>query len=68
MRLPRRAGALAALGLLALVLAGCYESADDVTLHEPGVYKGPEDPLGERLGDGALQEELANRFRGQTDR
>ena len=32
------------IGVLLLGLAGCYE-APDVTVHEPGVYKGPEDPL-----------------------
>lgn len=34
---------LAVLSAAAL-LAGCYESAD-VTIHEPGEYKGPTDPL-----------------------
>lgn len=36
--------AITVIGAFALVLAGCYESAD-VTVHKPGVYKGPEDPL-----------------------
>jgi uncharacterized lipoprotein YajG len=34
---------LVALGLTAL-LAGCYRSSD-VTIHEPGKYKGSTDPL-----------------------
>lgn len=68
MRLPRRAGALAVLGLMALALGGCYESAEDVTLHEPGVYKGPADPLGDKLDDTELQDRLESRFQGQTDR
>lgn len=34
---------LVVLGAVASV-AGCYESAD-VTIHEPGEYKGPTDPL-----------------------
>ena len=33
-----------AIGVCALALAGCYESAD-VTVHQPGVYKGVQDPL-----------------------
>lgn len=68
MRLPLRVRALLAPGLLALALAGCYESPDDVTLHEPGVYKGPSDPLGNKLDDDELQQALEQRFRGQTDR
>ena len=32
------------IGVFALALAGCYEPAD-VTVHEPGVYKGAKDPL-----------------------
>ncbi|PWG62256.1 hypothetical protein DEM34_13020 [Spiribacter halobius] len=59
---------MAALGLTALALAGCYESPDDVTLHEPGVYKGPSDPLRNKLDDGELQQSLEQRFSGQTDR
>lgn len=68
MHLVRRTAAPAVMGLIALLLAGCYESAGDVTLHEPGVYKGPADPLGQKLDNAELQEQLAQRFRGQTDR
>ena len=32
------------IGTFVLGLAGCYEPAD-VTVHQPGVYKGTEDPL-----------------------
>lgn len=56
------------LALLALVLAGCYESAG-VTRHEPGVYKGEKDPLTNKLAsDGELREQLDQRFDGQRDR
>ncbi len=51
-----------------LLLAGCTESAD-VTLHKPGVYKGPTDPLVEKQRSPAQQEALLARFgRIQTDR
>lgn len=56
------------LALLALVLVGCYESAD-VTRHEPGVYKGANDPLTNKLANGGeLREQLDQRFDGQRDR
>ena len=32
------------IGITIVGLAGCYEPAD-VTVHEPGVYKGSKDPL-----------------------
>lgn len=52
---------------LALTLAACSES--DVTLYEPGVYKGPVDPLVEKQGSAAQQEKLLSRFNQiQTDR
>ena len=35
---------LAVLGGTAL-LAGCYEESGNVTVHEPGQYKGTPDPL-----------------------
>ncbi len=49
-------------------LAGCYD--DPVaTLHEAGEYKGPEDPLLDRLAeDTELRSELASRVEQQTDR
>ena len=43
----------------ALLVAGCYESTE-VTLHEPGAYRGEKDPL---LADAASrQEALRKRF------
>ncbi len=47
-----------------LALSGCLEDFQ-VTLHEPGIYKGPDDPLLEQSHAVALSERLAN---GQTDR
>jgi hypothetical protein len=58
--------ALLAVGLVAL--SGCGE-ATDVTLHKPGVYKGPKDPLVEKQRDPKQQEALVARFNQvQTDR
>ena len=64
-----RVGALAA-GLLLIggMLSGCYEDTD-VTVQEPGVYKGKPDPLLEKMQTASLQGELDDRFRsGQMDR
>lgn len=60
---------LLSLSLVAgLALAGCYESADPA-LHEPGVYKGPSDPLLEKQKSPEHQEALSKRFSlVQTDR
>lgn len=56
------------LSVVALALAGCYESAG-VTRHEPGVYKGEQDPLVNKLAnDDGLREQLDQRFDGQRDR
>jgi hypothetical protein len=56
--------AAVALGLL----SGCYESAD-ITLYEPGEYKGPKDPLLAKERSAQHQELLRERFAlGQTDR
>lgn len=52
---------------LAFTLAGCSDS--DVTLHNPGVYKGPVDPLVEKQRSPQQQERLVSRFNQiQTDR
>lgn len=52
----------------AVTLAGCYESPD-VTVHKPGVYKGPKDPLVQKQSDPKHQEALISRFNQvQTDR
>lgn len=55
-----------ALVVASAALAGCYESSD-VTVHEPGQYKGTVDPL---LADASAREEaLMKRFELiQTDR
>lgn len=51
--------------VLSLTLAGC----SDVTLHEPGVYKGRVDPLVEKQRSPEQQEKLQARFNQiQTDR
>ncbi len=47
-----------------LTLSGCLENLQ-VTLHEPGVYMGPSDPLLETSHSSALAERLSI---GQTDR
>jgi hypothetical protein len=52
----------------AMLLSGCYQSAD-VTWYEAGVYKGARDPLLGKLKDEALQRQLEDRFRAvQSDR
>jgi hypothetical protein len=54
-----------ALGVLGFGTSGCM----DVTLHEPGVYKGATDPLLEKQADAAHIEALQERFvKGQSDR
>ncbi len=62
-RLLTAASALA----LAAVLTGCYEDPD-VTVYEPGVYKGKEDPLLAKLEDPEFRASLDARFDGQRDR
>lgn len=57
-----------ALTILALILAGCYESPRDVTLYEPGVYKGSDDPLMDQAAAAERERELRQRFTGQRDR
>lgn len=55
-------------GLSTVLLGACYESAD-VTRHEPGVYKGQQDPLVSKLrSDDELRDRLDSRFDGQRDR
>lgn len=52
---------------LGLGMAACSDS--DTTLHEPGVYKGPVDPIVEKQGSAEQQERLLTRFNQvQTDR
>ncbi len=53
---------------LLAALGGCYEPPE-VTLYEPGVYKGTTDPLLEKLRSGERQSQLLERFKTvQTDR
>ena len=54
--------ALAAAAILAL--AGC----SDVTVYEPGVYKGASDPLVQDLRSAELRAELDERMIKQRDR
>ena len=64
----RNRTSMAVVAGMALLLSGCYESAD-VTWYEPGNYKGPKDPLLAKQKKEAQQEELRQRFRMvQTDR
>lgn len=62
-RVLTAAGAIA----LAVSLTGCYEDPD-VTVYDPGVYKGKEDPLLAKLEDPEFRAELDERFDGQRDR
>ncbi|MEQ8250114.1 MAG: hypothetical protein RLW61_16055 [Gammaproteobacteria bacterium] len=62
----RRDASVVPAVLLGALLAGCYESPR-VTLHEPGVYRGPHDPLLDKTS--ALASALEVRFdRVQRDR
>jgi len=58
----KRRGVLT-IGVLAsaVVLSGCYESVD-VTLAEPGVYKGKKDPLLDAKRTAERAEVLQKRF------
>jgi hypothetical protein len=50
------------------ILWGCYAPVD-IPLHEPGVYKGKQDPLLGKLRQPELQQQLVERFKMvQTDR
>jgi hypothetical protein len=54
-----------AVFLVLVGLAGCSYEPREVTVHEPGVYKGAKDPLLARQ----QQQELIDRFKlVQTDR
>ncbi|MEJ2604353.1 MAG: hypothetical protein P8172_13885 [Gammaproteobacteria bacterium] len=57
------------LGLVCMGVAGCTTDQATVTLHEPGVYKGAEDPLRQLQKDPSQQAALEERLlQGQTDR
>lgn len=63
-----RVTTLAATMLVLTSLTGCYETTS-VTLHEPGVYKGSEDPLLAVDETQAFEEALRKRFEeGQAPR
>ena len=63
-----RVTTLAATMLVLASLTGCYESTS-VTLHEPGVYKGSEDPLLAADDSKAFEDALRKRFEeGQAPR
>lgn len=65
---PMRHATVLVMAAAALLLTGCYESPD-VTLTEPGVYKGKVDPLLAKFDDQQLQQELTARFEEtQVDR
>jgi len=56
------------LALLAVLATGCGR-ATDVTVYEPGVYKGPKDPLLALHATAEHKALLQERFtKGQTDR
>jgi len=65
----KRRGALTIAALAsAVIVSGCYESAD-VTVHEPGQYKGMKDPLLDAKSTAEREEVLQKRFQlVQVDR
>ena len=59
---------LAMVAAIGLLTSGCGE-ATEVTVYEPGVYKGAADPLLSKAGDPAYAQAMQDRLqRGQTDR
>ena len=53
---------------MAIAVSGCYDDMD-VTLYEPGEYKGEIDPLVAKMTQQKMQQTLEQRFKtGQTDR
>lgn len=65
---PCRSILVVLVGWLSLTATGCVEQTQ-VTVHEPGVYKGSPDPLLAKQTDPAHIEMLEERFRmGQSDR
>lgn len=59
-----RISMLALLAAAALAVAGC----SDVTVYEPGVYKGASDPLVQDLRSEELRSALDERITTQRDR
>lgn len=66
--IPRTAMTLI-LGAMLLV-GGCYDSPTEVTLYEPGKYKGKDDPLLHTIAEDPEHHERLNRRlqQGQADR
>lgn len=59
---------IALVASIGLLVSGCGE-ATEVTVYEPGVYKGPTDPLLSKTDSAEYRQEMRARFeRGQTDR
>ena len=59
---------LAMVAAIGMLVSGCGE-ATNVTVYEPGVYKGSPDPLLATSGADSHQQAMKERFqRGQTDR
>lgn len=59
---------VALLIMASFAIGGCYEDTD-ITLHDPGVYRGTTDPLLAKQANPEQQARLAERFRmGQSDR
>jgi hypothetical protein len=65
----KRRGALTIAALAgAVIVSGCYESAD-VTVHNPGQFKGMKDPLLDAKSTAEREEVLQKRFQlVQVDR
>ena len=64
----RRLAMALALAVMSMSLTACAERAN-VTLHEPGVYKGGVDPLLTQQQDPQQIQTLQGRFaKGQSDR
>ena len=65
----KRRGALTIAALAgAVIVSGCYESAD-VTVHNPGQFKGMNDPLLDAKSTAEREEVLQKRFQlVQVDR
>ncbi|MFP4207908.1 MAG: hypothetical protein ACLFSC_04565 [Wenzhouxiangella sp.] len=65
--MARRLLCYAGMLVLAVGLAGCYESPD-ATFFEAGEYKGSNDPLIAKLEDPEFRAQLDRRFNHQRDR
>ena len=68
-KLKRRVGALPFLLLGVLMLSGCIEQEVEQNLHEPGEYKGKQDPFLQVSGSPEFAAKLEQRLNQvQTDR